>query len=31
MVRMIMIKHIRKRLSEFIQLRRRILLNEIKN
>ena len=31
MVRMIMIKHIHKRLCEYIQLRLRILLNEFKN
>ena len=31
MVRIIMIKHIRKRLSEYIQLHLRILLNEFKN
>ena len=30
MVRMMMIKHIRKRLSEYIQLRHRILLKDFK-
>ena len=30
MVRMMMIKHIRKRLSEYIQLRFRILLKDFK-
>ena len=30
MVRMMMIKHIRKRLSEYIQLRLRILLKDFK-
>ena len=31
MVRIIMIKHIRKRLREYVQLHLRILLNEFKN